>query len=221
MTETLPASRAWTWVGLFVALFATPAVALAFRLAGFTRADSAAVVVRELTMLAFVALLLWLIRARERLPLSSIGWRRQPLLPAILWTLALLAAFVAVLLALLGVVLPALGLKYGGGGGPAASLAVTALVVVRAGVAEEIFYRGYAVERLRALTGSTAVAALVPLALFAGFHYSQGVAGVIVALCIGAVATGFYLWRRNLLVLIAAHVLTDFIPNVVLPMLSD
>ena len=215
-----PANRGWTYLGLCVALFATPAVALTFKLLGFTRSDSLAVVVRELVILALVGFLFWLIRARERLPLSSIGLQRGPVLPMIFWTIAVLLAFLAALFACLGLVLPALGLEYGGASGPAASLAVTALVVTRAGIAEEVFYRGYAIERIKALTGSTAIAAFVPLILFAAFHYTQGVAGVIVALCVGAVATAFFLWRRNLAVLIVAHFLTDFIPNVAFPMMS-
>jgi membrane protease YdiL (CAAX protease family) len=221
MTSLDNNSRAWTYGGLAVALFALPAVMLVFRLAGYSRADSGAVVVRELAVLALVALLLWIVRFGERLQFSSIGFRRQPVGWAVLWTLAVMAAFAAALFLCLGVVLPALGLKYGSGGGPAASLLVTALVVARAGLAEEIFYRGYAIERIQALTGNRAVAALVPLIMFASFHFSQGIAGILVALFVGAVATTVYLWKRNLVILIAAHFLLDFIPNVLLPLVSE
>jgi membrane protease YdiL (CAAX protease family) len=37
----------------------------------------------------------------------------------------------------------------------------------------------------------------------------------------GAVLTALYLWKRNLWVVIASHFLVDFIPNVVLPLLSS
>ena len=220
MTLPLPANRAWTYAGLIIALFGIPAVTLIFKIAGFTKADGGAVVVRELAVLALVAVLIWIVRAGERLPLSSIGLKRQPVGSAILWSLAALVAFFAAVFACLLVILPALGLTYGQGGGPAGSMAVTMLVVLRAGIAEEVFYRGYAIERIEALTGSTAIAAIVPLILFAGFHFSQGIAGIIIALCIGAVATAIYLWRRNLVILIVAHFLTDFIPNVLLPLIS-
>jgi CAAX protease family protein len=220
MTASPPASRAWTYAGLVIALFGIPAANLAFKLAGYTKADSEAVVVRELIVLALVALLIWIVRAGERLPLSSIGLKRQPVIPAILWSLAVLAAFLAAVAACLLLILPALGLTYGQGGGPAASLAVTLLVVIRAGLAEEVFYRGYAIERIESLTGSTAIAAIVPLVMFAGFHFSQGVAGIIIASTVGAVATAIYLWKRNLVILIAAHFLTDFIPNVLLPLIG-
>jgi uncharacterized protein len=220
MDGSVRAGRSWTYVGLGIALFGIPAATVVFKLAGFTRSDTAVIVVRELAILALVALLLWIVRVGERMPLASIGLKRQPVFSAVLWTLAVMVAFAAVLFGCLGVVLPALGLSYGSGGGPAAAVPVTLVVVTRAGLAEEVFYRGYAIERIEALTGNRWVAALIPLILFASFHYSQGVAGVIIALMIGAVATAVYLWKRNLTILIAAHFLLDFIPNVLLPLLS-
>jgi len=45
-------------------------------------------------------------------------------------------------------------------------------------------------------------------------------AGVAIAFVLGAVLTGFYLWKRDLISNILAHFLVDFIPNVVLPMLG-
>jgi membrane protease YdiL (CAAX protease family) len=220
MDNTSPAGRRWTYTGLVIALFGIPAVNLIFKLAGFTRSDDNAIVVRELAILALVGLLLWIIRSGERLPLSSIGIRRQPIGPAILWTLVAMVAFAVALFFCLGLLLPALGMTYGSQGGPAVSLAVTTLVVMRAGIAEEIFYRGFAIERIEALTGSRIVAAIVPLVMFAGFHFSQGMAGVIIAFFVGAAATAIYLWKRNLLILIAAHFTLDFVPNVLIPLFA-
>jgi membrane protease YdiL (CAAX protease family) len=220
MNQVSPAGKSWTYLGLAIALFAIPAANLIFKLAGFTRNDDGAIIVRELAILALVGFLLWLVRSGERLPLSSIGLRRQPIGQAILWTLVTMVAFAAALFLCLGLLLPALGMTYGSQGAPAVSLAVTTLVVARAGIAEEIFYRGYAIERIEALTGSRAVAAIVPLLLFAGFHFSQGIAGVIISFFVGAAATAIYLWKRNLLILIAAHFTLDFVPNVLMPLLA-
>jgi uncharacterized protein len=220
MNEVYRAGRAWTYAGIAIALFGIPATNLIFKLAGFTRADDNAIVVRELAILALVALLLWIVRSGERLPLSSIGIRRQPIGTAILWTFVAMVAFAATLFFCIGLLLPALGLTYGSQGGPAVSLAVTTLVVMRAGIAEEVFYRGFAIERIEALTGSRPIAAVVPLILFAGFHYSQGIAGVIIAFFVGAAATAIYLWRRNLVILIAAHFTLDFVPNVLIPLVA-
>ena len=220
MTEISPANRSWTYAGLGIALFGIPAVNLIFKAGGFTRSADNAIIVRELAILALVALLLWIVRGRERLPLSSIGLRRQPIGHAILWTFVAMVAFAAALFFCLGLLLPSLGLTYGSQGAPAVSLLVTTLVVMRAGIAEEIFYRGFAIERIEALTGSRALAAIVPLILFGAFHFSQGIAGVLISFFVGAAATAIYLWKRNLTILIAAHFTLDFVPNVLIPLIA-
>jgi membrane protease YdiL (CAAX protease family) len=98
-------------------------------------------------------------------------------------------------------------------------IGVSLLLYARAGIAEEIFYRGYAIERIEALTGNRVVAATVPLLAFAANHFSQGAPGILITFVIGAIATAIYLWKRNLLILIIAHFMVDFIPNVLLPLI--
>ena len=219
MTEVSPAGRAWTYAGLAIALFGAPTVVILFKLAGFTRADFGATVVRELIILALVAILFWIIRTREKLPLSSIGLRRQKIVPALLWSLAVMLLFgVGIAASLL--VFPLIGLSYGSSSGPAVPLGVSLLLYARAGIAEEVFYRGYAIERIEALSGSRAIAAAVPLLVFASGHFSQGIAGILITFVIGAIATAIYLWKRNLLILIVAHFMVDFIPNVLLPLIA-
>ena len=48
------------------------------------------------------------------------------------------------------------------------------VIVFRAGFVEELFYRGFAIERLQSLGWPKAAAALVPLAIFAALHYTGG-----------------------------------------------
>jgi membrane protease YdiL (CAAX protease family) len=218
MDEVSPTNRTWTYAGLVIALFATPAVVVAFKLAGFGRADFAATVVRELIILALVAVLFWIIGAREKLPLSSIGLHRQKIVPALLWSIAAMLMFAVGIAACL-LLFPLVGLSYGASSGPALPVGVSLLLYARAGIAEEVFYRGYAIERIEALTGSRAIAAAVPLLIFAGGHFSQGIAGILITFTIGAIATAIYFWKRNLLILIIAHFMVDFIPNVLLPLL--
>ena len=174
---------------------------------------------RELIILALVAILFWIIRTREKLPLSSIGLHRQRIVPAILWSLATILLFAVGIAACL-LLFPLVGLSYGASSGPALPVGVSLLLYARAGIAEEVFYRGYAIERIEALTGSRAIAAIVPLLIFAGSHFSQGIAGILITFAIGAIATAVYLWRRNLLILIIAHFMVDFIPNVLIPLVS-
>ena len=49
-----------------------------------------------------------------------------------------------------------------------------ALIVVRAGVVEELCYRGYAIERLHALGLPRSLAAGVPLLIFGVGHWTGG-----------------------------------------------
>ena len=138
----------------------------------------------------------------------------------LLWGAGLAVVCFAVLFACLAA-FAQFGIHYGQGQTIARSLPVILLTVVRAGISEEVFYRGFALERLQAWTGSKWIAAAVTLIIFAGFHYRQGLPGVFLAFTIGAVLTAFYLWKRNLIAAIFGHFLVDFIPNVVLPLFGD
>jgi len=218
MTEVPRAARSWTYVGLAIALFSAPAIVALFKLLGFTREDFGATVIRELFILALVALLFWIIRSREKLPLSSIGLRRQGIVTTILWSLAAMLMLGVGIAACL-IVFPLIGLSYGSSSGPTLPLGVSLLLYARAGIAEEVFYRAYAIERISALTGNRVIAAGIPLLIFATGHYSQGIAGILITLVIGAIATAIYLWKRNLVILILAHFMVDFIPNVLLPLI--
>jgi uncharacterized protein len=170
-------------------------------------------------ILALTAFLMWIVVSGERKPLSSIGLRGDAVGRSLAWGVALAIAAVGAILACLAVY-GALGIHYGSGSALSHSLPVTFLTIVRAGIAEEVFYRGYAIERLQSLTGSKWIAAAVSLAAFVGFHYRQGAAGMGLILAIGVIFTGFYLWKRNLVALITAHFLVDFVPNVLVPLVS-
>lgn len=212
-------SRIWTLIGLAIALFGLPAIVSGFHFFG-DEPTTTTKLARELSILGLTVGLLWIILTREKLPLSSIGIRHDRIWRSLAWGIGLTIVIFAMLvgcLALYG----AFGISYGNGEGSAISpsLWLTMLTVIRAGVSEEIFYRGFAFERLQTLTGSKWVAAAVTLAIFAGFHYRQGLAGVFLALLLGAIITGFYLWKRNLVAALFAHFLVDFLPNVLLPLL--
>jgi CAAX protease family protein len=220
MQAGAPAARPWTVVGLVIALLGLPAIVFAYRLVVADPTAGANVALREAIILALVALLLWIVVRRERRPLSSIGIGGAGLWPTLGWAFVLLLLIVLGLAACLGMFALS-GVHYGQGSAPlSVSPWATALTTVRAGVAEEVFYRGYAIERIEAMTGSRWAAALIPLIMFAAFHYRQGLPGIIVALVLGAILTAFYLWKRNLIANILAHFLVDFVPNVVLPLLA-
>jgi membrane protease YdiL (CAAX protease family) len=47
------------------------------------------------------------------------------------------------------------------------------LIMFRAGMVEELFYRGYAIERFRAMGLGKLVSAAIPLIIFAATHYRR------------------------------------------------
>ncbi|WP_165371608.1 CPBP family intramembrane glutamic endopeptidase [Pseudolysobacter antarcticus] len=84
------------------------------------------------------------------------------------------------------------------------------VVVVRAAVFEEIFYRGFAIERLTEITGLRWLAGLISVIAFTYAHLDYwGWAHLLVAGFGGLVLTGMYLWRRDLASNMIAHFLTD------------
>ena len=210
---TAPAPSRWTYLGLALAIFGIPVVTTLHRLLVADPLATGGIVAREVAILALTGFVLWLVTARERLPLSSIGLRfdriGRSLIRGVLLAVVCLAVAIGCVL-----LYRSLGIAYGEGPGISRAIPVTILTVMRAGIAEEVLYRGFAIERLQALTGNRWVAAGVPLILFAAFHYRQGLAGICIAFLLGAILTVFYLWKRDLLANIFGHFLTDFIPNV-------
>ncbi|HEY5258019.1 MAG TPA: CPBP family intramembrane glutamic endopeptidase [Candidatus Baltobacteraceae bacterium] len=92
------------------------------------------------------------------------------------------------------------------------------LLVLTAGICEEFCFRGYAIERLIALTGRRWIAAVAAIALFTLGHvgrYGFSQALIYVAI-IAAVLTLLYLWRRNIWPCIALHWFIDGVQLVIL-----
>jgi membrane protease YdiL (CAAX protease family) len=82
--------------------------------------------------------------------------------------------------------------------------------VIRAAFAEELLFRGYALERLQELTGSVKLAAIVTCSVFAAEHVGVwGLGHLLIAGFGGMVLTLLYVWRRNLWVNMVAHFIVD------------
>lgn len=209
-------SRA-TGLGLCISLFSLIAVSQLFHFVA-PHPGVALTFAREASMFACAGLLLWIVRRRERLPLTSFGIGTSPLWKSLTW---------GVVMAVACVIPAALIAKYGGYAHSAAShifdklpVWLIFLVVVRAGVVEEFFYRAYSISRLEFLGISRIAASLIPLAVFAAAHSSGGLVNILMALVLGSVFTVFYLWRRDLVSNIFGHFLIDFIANVIPAMLA-
>ena len=99
-------------------------------------------------------------------------------------------------------------------GNTAALPGMIATVLVSAAFAEEVFFRGYLFERLRALLGASRSALVATLlissALFAAAHYGgQGFPGVEQAAVTGLVVGAVYAWRKELWTPMVVHAAFD------------
>jgi membrane protease YdiL (CAAX protease family) len=134
-----------TVVGLAIALFALPVFMATYRAITGENHSNWQVLAREFAVFLLVGLLLWIVKRWEDLPLTSIGLRdnmlRTSLLRGLWFALILLVVTVGLYLFLRGVGVR-LGEEHGTVFHP--SLLVVTLSMLRAGVAEEVFYRGFA-----------------------------------------------------------------------------
>jgi membrane protease YdiL (CAAX protease family) len=161
--------------------------------------------------LAAVVLLV-IIKVGEGLPLRSIGLGTARPGKSILWGLLL-----GVVCLVVGGGVAALTGFTGGETGKALDKLPTwllSLIVVRAGVVEELCYRGYAIERLHALGLPRGLAAGVPLLIFGIGHWTGGWANIVIALVLGGMLALFFIWRRDLVANMIGHWFVDFIANV-------
>lgn len=168
--------------------------------------------IKEIGMWLVGLTLLAIVRFGEGLPFSSIGLQTSNLIKSLLWSLLL----TVVCFAAAGIFV---AITHFNGGKNAESLGKLPLwlmtaIVVRAGVVEELCYRGYAIERLHALGLPRSLAAGIPLIIFGVGHWTGGWLNIVLALMLGAILAVFYLWRRDLLANMIGHTLVDFVPNV-------
>ena len=200
-----------TYFGLFLSLFAMLLVRQTVAYFSPTLTFTAAIWKESLIWASAIVLLI-LVRRGERLPFTSVGLGTSTWWKSVLWGFV-----IAVACAIVGGVLAALT-GYGHGPGSAAfeklPLWLITLIVFRAGVVEELFYRGYAIERLQALGLNRYWAAAIPLIIFALGHWTGGAANIVIALALGAILAGFYLWRRDLIANMIGHFAVDFVANV-------
>src|SRR5437762_1275490 len=203
-------SRA-TWAGLAISLFAMVVIRQVFVFFVPETTFTSAVLKEALIWVSALALIV-IIRRGERLPMRSIGLGTARWWKSILWgfIIAIVSAVVVGALAYLT--------NYGHGPGSAAfeklPLWLITAIVLRAGVVEELFYRGYAIERLRLIGLGRFWSVAIPLVIFSFGHWSGGAANILIAFAAGLILTGFYLWRRDLVANMIGHGLIDFVANV-------
>jgi len=200
-----------TWLGLGLSLFSMLVIRQVFR-AVAPEPGTTLVLAREACMFLSAGALVWLVRRGEELPLRSLGIGTCPLWKSLVWgvVIAVACTLPAAAIAMLT------GYGHGAASQAFAKLPVWVLfiIVLRAGVVEELFYRGYAIERLQALGLGRIASWAIPLAIFGLAHWTGGAANILIALVLGGILTVFYQWRRDLVANMFGHFLVDFVANV-------
>lgn len=213
---------AFTVTGMFLAFFGATIVLTIFNQFVPGQLTDKEVIIRELSVFAVAGVLIWIIYAGEKLDINSIGlhnrhWGKSLLLSLILVLLSLIVTVICIM------IFKVVGISFGESGGSRydnISPGVMTLIMLRAGVVEEICYRGYLIERLEKISSSWLVFFLLPSLVFGLLHYKQGIGGVIVALALGLLISYVYWKKRDLKANIIAHFTVDFIPNVLLPLIG-
>jgi membrane protease YdiL (CAAX protease family) len=80
---------------------------------------------------------------------------------------------------------------------------------IGAAFSEEITFRGYAITRLRILTGSYWTGAILSSFAFSIGHLYQGIAGVLLTFIYGMLFAGLFVARKSVFPCIIAHFLQD------------
>jgi uncharacterized protein len=212
-----------TTIGLVLAFFGGPLILFVFhQMTEGVQLTNELVVIREISLFLLTGLLLVLVVKGEKLKLGSIGLHNKHWGKSLALALLIMISSIVLLAGIMGIY-HLLGIPYGKGGESNryenVSLAVISLMMLRAGVIEEICYRGFIMERLEKYTGNRLIYLYIPTVIFGLFHYRQGIAGIVITTAAGFLLALFYLKKRDLKANIIAHFLVDLIPNVLIPLI--
>jgi membrane protease YdiL (CAAX protease family) len=214
----------WTSFGLALALIGPGLIALSWKRATADQVSVAASAPWLLGFVALVASVAGIALFAEHLRAADIGFSRMSW-ASIPWAIALTLFLVSVFGPLAVWALAKTGL--GGFDAGISRLAALpswylGLTIVIVATGEEWLYRGYAIERLAALTGSAWIAGGLSLLAFAIVHLPLwGIGASLTTLISGGIATALYVWRRDISFLMLAHVATDLYALVLVPRSGD
>ena len=205
-------------IGLMLAAFGSSGILLIFSHFEPKILSDGFVLVRELSLFLILIPIFVIVDRCEENGLSSIGLHSRNWVQSVKWIFILLVSIffllsiIILIFNFLGLSLPQGENKYND-----VSIWVLILMMLRAGIIEEICYRGFIQGQLEKLSSHLAVFLLVPTIIFALLHYRQGLPGIIIAFVLGMVMALFYWRKKDLKVNIITHFLVDFIPNILFP----
>ena len=168
-------------------------------------------------LLLFIVLWIYFVEKRT---ISSIGWKKVTV-KSTFWGLGL-GVVLFILFGVITMAIQTIGLELNQETAQliaGQSIPFLLLIALRAGVVEEVLYRGYAFERIYSLTKSKWIAALVPVIIFTLAHLSWGIGHLVFVFIAGGLFMLVYILKRNLALIIIAHFITDVIALLILPML--
>jgi membrane protease YdiL (CAAX protease family) len=201
----------FTWLGLTIALFSLMVVR-EFILHLYPTLPVAAVVARESFDWVSMITLVVIIRRGEHLPFSSVGLGTARWLRSLGWGIVLTVALIiaGTIGEVIGILTHYQSNQYVEN---FTRLPLWLIIVtcVRGGVVEELFYRGYAIERLRSIGLNRFWATMIPVLIFSLGHWNAGWLNVVNAFLLGSVLSTFYIWRRDLVANMIGHFLINFI----------
>ena len=169
--------------------------------------------------LLLLLIILWVYFVEKR-TIASIGWKKLTI-KTILGGIGI-GLILFVLFGISNVVIQYLGLELNQEMAELFAdqpLVFLVLIALRAGVVEEVLFRGYSFERILELTKSKFMAGFVPLIIFTIAHLAWGIGHLLFVFIAGGLFTILYAVKRNLGLVIIAHFTVDVIAVVILPML--
>ena len=175
---------------------------------------------QEVAMWLLLLLIILWVYFVEKQTIASIGWKKLTI-KTILGGIGI-GLILFVLFGISNVVIQYLGLELNQEMAELFAdqpLVFLILIALRAGVVEEVLFRGYSFERILELTKSKFLAGFVPLIIFTIAHLAWGIGHLLFVFIAGGLFTILYAVKRNLGLVIIAHFTVDVIAVVILPML--
>lgn len=213
-------SKLATYLGLIISLFGISLFSYLFKgINLFGSSYPAKVLFSDFKKWILVVLIILIIKLWEKRDIKSIGINTLDIKNIFLGIgFGLIAVVVSILT--LGLLYNVLGLE-----APSTLSEVSTLplfikifTITTAAITEEIFYRGYAVERIGEITGKYVLGGIISGIIFVAVHFpSWGLAGAIPQIIFTIFLTIFYLKKRDLIATMAMHWTINFLMIIVLP----